>query len=226
MVRTLLDKGNRKCPGCGEAKERLSRHWSFCEFPVLDEDLRAFLTGILLGGGSLLGNGEDTKHLLVKTTSKQLARWLFDELGWLAHSLRRETFDGERKSLYHVRTHAHTLLHSLRGDWYSDGDKHLQTGIMLSSRTARLWWALAGSIEWTGDYDSQVRGTFSAAANVRADAITSILSRMGFESSRLDRRVSIYADDLRDWLEWIGEPIPGVEHKWALQKDVYDIYRD
>jgi hypothetical protein len=225
MTRTLLEEGSRDCPVCGETKDRLSRHWSYCEFPDVTDGLRALLTGILLGGGSLQGHGENTQHLLVQTTSRDLAEWLFGELGWLAHSLRRETFDGEHDPIYHVRTHAHSYLRRLRDDWYRDGTKRLRTAVALSPRAGRAWWALAGGLEWTGDYDSQVRGTFSAKADSRAAAIITLLERRGYEPRRLNRRVVLYGDDLRGWLDWIGGPVPGVEYKWALGRDAYELFR-
>ena len=43
MTRTLLAEGSRDCPVCGETKDRLSRHWSYCEFPNADGDLRSHL---------------------------------------------------------------------------------------------------------------------------------------------------------------------------------------
>jgi len=226
MTRYLLEEGDRICPACGEQKERLSRHWSFCEFPDVGGDLRELLLGILLGAGSLQGNGENTRHLLVKTTSEGVARWLFGELGWLAHSLRRETFEGEREPLYHVRTHAHTHLRRLRDDWYRDGEKQLQTDTSPTASAARVWWALAGGLEWSGPHDSQVRGTFSAEADERAAAIQTVLSRLSVSSERVGDRVVFYADELREWLGWIGEPVPGVEHKWALSRVEYLAHRE
>lgn len=215
MSRRLIAEGNRQCTACGETKERLSRHWSYCQFPSVDADCRSLLTGILLGGGSLQGNGEQTQHLRVSTTSEDLARWLLDELGWLAHSLRRVTSEDNRKPLYIVRTHSHTHLRRLRDRWYRGGDKRLRSDVDLSPRAARVWWALAGGLEWTGAYDSQIRGTLSAEADERADAIMTVLSAAGYDADRLDRRVCLYGDDIRDWLAWISPPVPGVEHKWT-----------
>jgi hypothetical protein len=225
MTRTLLAEGNRECPVCGEGKERLSRHWSYCEFPSVDGDLRALLTGVLLGGGTLQGNGENTQHLLVQTTSRDLAEWLFGELGWLTHSLRRRTFDGEREPIYQVRTHAHTHLRRLRDRWYRDDAKRLRADINLSPRAGRVWWALAGGLEWTGSYNSQVRGVFSAEADERAAAIAAILEAHGFASRRLDRRVCMFGDELQDWIAWLGDPVSGVEHKWATNPVNYRALR-
>ncbi|WP_135306346.1 hypothetical protein [Haloarcula amylovorans] len=224
MNRTLLEEGNKRCPVCDGQKERLSRHWSYCEWPEISEAGHDLLTGILLGGGSLLGNG-DAKHLVVKTTNEALARWLFNELGWLAHSLRRKTEDGAREPIYIVRTHAHDELRRYRAAWYVDGRKQLRSDVDLSPRSAQVWYALAGGIEWSGDYDSQFRLTFSAEADERAAAIQSVLDRAGFESKRLDRRVVLYADEARRWLALTAPPVAGVEYKWQTDQPVYRALR-
>ncbi|MDS0280029.1 hypothetical protein NDI85_19780 [Halomicroarcula sp. S1AR25-4] len=221
---TLLETGTRLCPVCGEQKDRLSRHWSYCEWPEIGDAMHDLLGGILLGGGTIQGNG-DAKHLLVLTTNEELARWLFDELDWLAHSLRRETFDGERNPQYRVRTHAHDTLRRYRDRWYADGEKRLRDDVDLSADSARVWYALAGGIEWTGDYDSQFRVIFSAEADDRAAAIQSVLDRHGYDSERLDRRVVMYGDAARDWLDWTAPPAPGVEYKWQTDKPVYTALR-
>lgn len=221
MTRTLLEEGTTLCPVCDEEKERLSRHWSFCEWPEISDHGHDVLRGILLGGGSLQGNG-DAQHLTVKTTNERLARWLFDRLGWIGHSLRRVQLDPPRNTSYHVRSHAHTALTTYRERWYADdGTRCLQSETELTQDSARIWYALAGGIEWTGDYDSQFRLTFSAESDERAGAIQHILTRHGFESQRLDRRVVLYADTAREWLSWTSPPPPGVTYKWCLDKDLY-----
>lgn len=217
MPTTLLSEGNKRCPVCGEQKERLSRHWGYCEWPPLGDDLADLLTGVLLGGGSLQGNG-DAKHLLVQTTNRELAEWLFERLGWLAHSLRRQTYDDARDPIYRVRTHAHEELGRMRRAWYNDGEKQLRDDVSLTPASARVWHALAGTIESTGDYDSQWRVTFSAGANQRADTIQILLDRHGYDGKRLDRRVSVYGDDARQWLGWTAPPPPGTRHKWRLYR--------
>lgn len=216
MVDHQIEVYNRVCPVCGKRKERLSRHWSSCEWPPIDDDLRDLLPGILLGGGSIQGNG-DAKHLLVQTTSRPLAEWLADRLGWLAHSLCQRTYAGDREPVYGVRTHAHRELATLRARWYVDGEKVLRDDVSLTPTSARVWHGLAGSIESTGDYDSQFRVMFSAVADDRAAAIGTVLDRHGYASRRLDRRVVMYGEDARHWLGWTAPPLPGAEHKWRIE---------
>lgn len=222
MSRSVLAKGTRKCPNCNEHKERLSRHWHHCGYPEVDWLTDQYLTGILLGGGSIQGNG-DAKHLVVKSTNERLARWIFGELDFLTHSLRKKTFEGEREPLFIVRTHAHDHLRRLRDEWYDEGGaKHIRPDVDLSPDAARVWYALAGFVEQTGPYPSQWRLAFSAEGDRRAEGIQTVLSRHSIECKRVDRRVIINPPAAEPWLEALGQPLPGVEHKWQFEETTYD----
>jgi len=211
---------NRVCPVCGERKERLSRHWSYCEWPTIGGDLQETLRGILLGGGSLQGNG-DAKHLIVQTRHRELADWLLEQLGWLAHSCtRREGRDGHAPT-YAVRTHAHETLGHWRHRWYGgDGHKRIRTDVTLTPHVGRLWWALAGGLEWY-EYDSQRTGAFSADQPDKEQRIAAVLTDAGFDPTVHDDRVVLKPTTLDAWLEWIGSMAPGAEHKWAPTQTAY-----
>jgi len=34
---------------------------------------------------------------------------------------------------------------------------------------------------------------------------------------RFGKRVQWHGQQQRDWLDWIGDPVPGAEHKWATR---------
>jgi hypothetical protein len=216
--------GNRICPVCDEQKERLARHWSYCEWPTIGTDLKQTLRGILLGAGSLQGNG-DAKFLTLRTKHRELAEWLLKQLGWLAHSCRRREGREDHAPTYVARTHAHETLGHWRHRWYeSDGRKRLQTDGRLTPHAGRLWWALAGGLEW-GEYDSQRRGAFSAAQPDKEQRIAAILTDAGFNPTVYDGRVVLESTVLDAWLEWIGSMVPGVEYKWAPTQTVYRSFK-
>jgi len=216
--------GNRVCPVCGEQKERLSRHWSYCEWPTIDADLQETLRGILLGAGSLQGNG-DAKHLIVQTRHRELADWLLEQLDWLAHSCKRREGRGDHAPTYAVRSHAHETLGHWRHRWYDgDGCKRIRTDVTLTPHVGRIWWALAGGLEWY-EYDSQRTGVFSADQPNKEQRIAAVLTDAGFAPTVLDDRVVLKPTTLDVWLEWIGSMAPGAEHKWAPTQTAYRSFR-
>ena len=211
---------NRVCPVCGEQKERLSRHWSYCEWPTIGGNLQETLHGILLGGGSLQGNG-DAKHLIVQTRHRELADWLLEQLDWLAHSCTRREGRSDHAPVYAVRSHAHETLGHWRHRWYdADANKRIRTDGTLTPHVGRLWWALAGGLVW-GEYDSQRRGEFSAAQPDKEQRVAAILTDTGVNPTVYDDRVILEPTTLDAWLEWIGPAVPGVRHKWASTLAAY-----
>jgi len=212
--------GNRVCPVCDEQKERLSRHWSYCEWPAIGSDLQETLRGILLSGGSLQGNG-DAKHLIVQTRHRELADWLLEQLDWLAHSCTRREGRDDHAPVYAVRSHAHETLGHWRHRWYdADGRKRIRTDITPTPHVGRLWWALAGGLVW-GEHNSQRRGEFSAAQPGKEQRIAAVLTDAGFDPTVYGERVILEPTVLDAWLKWIGPTIPGVGHKWASTLEAY-----
>lgn len=55
----------------------------------------------------------------------------------------------------------------------------------------------------------------------RADWILRVLADVGVNATRAGKRVQWHGEQLRAWLDWIGEPVLGAEHKWATSRDEY-----
>ena len=98
-----------ECPRCGQTYTRISQHWRSCGYPSLPPQQRAILCGLLLSGATVSGNGQH-RHLTKGTTNNILARWVERRLGWMCHSIRSETYDGERDTVHRLRTPAHPAL--------------------------------------------------------------------------------------------------------------------
>lgn len=218
------------CPNCGEAKARLSRHWTShpdCSPPSIDGRQRAVVEGIVLAGGTVDGRGQH-RHCVVGTTNDRLAAWLADALGWLHHGTRVETYDDDDRDPQHrVRTHAHPAI-----DRYERWNRHANgrgrippDDYRLRRLTARVWYALAGGLQWSGPYDSQRQALFSALHDDRAAWIQRLLRDAGRDPTRAGKRVQLPPAETTAFLEWIGPAVPGIEHKWADSLVEYRVLR-
>ena len=222
------------CPDCGEGYARLAMHWfGPCSPPPLSTGVTDLLSGLLLDDGFVGGNGPN-KHFQFSTRWRPFAAWLFDELSWLASRVTRADHPGrpEPNQQYVVRTYAHPDLTQFRA-WYADGEgtgsgdhrlpmpDDLPAGL-LTPRVGRAWYAASGSVAWSDPaYTTTRQVSFSAAADERAACVTALLESVGLEPTRAGRRVQLSPKQTSAWLEWIGDPMPGVDYKWAVDAEEY-----
>lgn len=253
--RELARRGT--CPGCGDEYKRLAIHWKGpCSPPVLQSARLNLITGFLLGGGRVAGNGVN-KHFQLVTQWQPFAFWVFDQLGWLGSTVVRKnpprSDDNDTRppaQHYEVRTHAHPDLNRFRA-WYQSpyddeaeqsrdetGNGHeagnsednyrnipasedLPAG-RLTQRAGRAWHAVAGGISWANsEYATTRQARFSAQAETRAEDIMKLLEGVGLAPVRAGRIVQLPPKQVTAWLDWIGEPVPDVEYKWAATHDEY-----
>ena len=220
MVAETLAVGSRRCPLCNAEKQRLSRHWRHCDYPEFDPEMQDMLTGMLLGGGSIQGNG-DAKHLVLSSNQRQFARYILNRLRWLGHSLKRESGKKD-KPLYRVRSHAHKELSEYRKRWYKDdGTKSPHSNLSISLEGLRVWYGIAGGLEWPTEKDSHSRIVFSAVGDDRRAAFSSILQEWEITHNVYDRKIALTAPSTREFLGLIWPPLPGVEYKWMLSEEIY-----
>lgn len=216
-----------RCPICGEEKERVAQHWAMsgCGHPEISQQQRALLDGLVLSRGTIAGNGSN-RHLTISSQNRPLIDWVADQLDWLVHVVRREQPE-DRSPQWRLRTPAHPAIN--RYERWHLGDRRGRNPpekFQLHPLTGRVWWSFGGGLEWSGPYDSQRQGGFSAEDDRRASALLDVLDRSGFKATRQDKRVRFSPTELEAWLEWIGEPAPGVEYKWAESLVVYRTLRD
>jgi hypothetical protein len=251
------------CPDCDDEYKRLAIHWRGpCSPPALQSARLNLITGFLLGGGRVGGNGVK-KHFQVTTQWRPFAFWVFNQLGWLGATVVRKNpprnDDNDSRppaQHYEVRTHAHLDLNQFRA-WYPStyedeteqskaetGDDHvteshesncrtipspedLPAG-RLTQRAGRAWHAVAGRISWgNAEYATTRQARFSAQDDTRAKGIMRLLESVGLAPVRVGRSVQLPPKQVTAWLDWIGEPVPGVAYKWAATPDEYtDLKRD
>lgn len=213
------------CPECGDRKERISQHWamSSCGYPEIVREQREILDGLMLAGATVAGTGNN-RHLRIGTTSKDLAGWTAEQLGWLHHGTRVEADDGNREDMYRIRTPAHPACN--RYERWGDDGRAPPDDYQLTARTGRVWWAYAGGLQWPGEYDSQRTATISALDDSRARWIQRVLATVAIDATRAGKRVQWHGQQIRDWLTFIGDAVPGAAHKWATTIVEYRTIRD
>ena len=204
---------HRECPGCGGDYQRLARHWTSgaCAPPPVEDSTQELLTGLVIGNATATGNGQHN-HVVLPTQHRRFALWVHDGLGWLSHGVRRDD-PGDKQPQYHARTHAHHALDRYR-EWYASGDKRVPEDIALTPRIARAWYACDGGLEWPRE-GSPPRIAFSAAVDDRREDVARLLREAGYDPNSYDRRVRLSIPATERFVEWIGDPVPGVEHKWT-----------
>ncbi|MFC4987340.1 hypothetical protein [Saliphagus infecundisoli] len=181
------------------------------------------VTGALMGDGSL--EGRERTKLRIETTTREFALWLHEQFDMAAGSLRRFPQDGPNQDVYRVSTIAHPEFNPYR-DWYRDGEKRIPDPVQLRPASARVFVACDSSLSFGGN--DHPRLTFSAVDDGYREDLVRTLSRLEIGTTPRvgSRRVSIDVPDVPRLLEWIGDPVPGVEHKWATSQSDYDRLRD
>jgi hypothetical protein len=72
---------------------------------------------------------------------------------------------------------------------------------------------------------SRPRITYSAVDDARRERIAKLLGEIDVEVRAQAERVAVVSGDVDAYLEWLGEPVPGVEYKWATDRETYEARR-
>lgn len=214
-----------KCPTCGDEFERISRHWGGgCPYPSLSASQESVLVGLLLSGATVDHGGAAYNRLTVGTTNQELADKTASALEWLCTGVVTDEQEHDsHNDVYRVSTWSHPAI-----DEYESWEK-LPTNqgrappqsFELSPPAARWWYAFAGGMQFSRATEG-LEITFSAKGTNRAAWVWRVLQRAGFDATIVGKRVQLSTEPANGWLEWIGEPVAGVEYKWATDRVVYE----
>jgi len=213
----IVETREKVCPVCEQGPYRsLGQHWAMsydCAAPPPTADREAFVRGLLLGDASL--EGRETPLLAVSSVREPHARWVHDQLGWLSRGIEATTH------AYRVRTVAHPAFE--RYLTWTGYDGVPRTGWSLTPRAARPWYACDGALSFTSD-GATGQVTFAAETEAHQRALVRLLAGAGFAARRWERRVALPRAATGRWLDWLGEPTPGSEHKWAKTHEEYKLH--
>lgn len=228
-----------ECHDCGIRYKRLGSHWcsSDCDYePISNENLN-ILKGILMGDGYVAsGKGKDSNsYMVIKMTNKKYLEYIFEKLGNISASLyldktAKENAKEKRNSgfrvnakaknyqdLYHLQTRSHPVFNELR-DWYSSGSKKFPENLKLTSKMLKHWFVCDGSFD---GYRVSI-ALSNESGNERK--INNYLNNIGLDKPKWSYRknsegdeivtIDYTSDNVEDFFNFIGEPVPGFEYKW------------
>lgn len=218
------------CPDCDGEYQRVAGHVSRsdCEWPELSDYQVELLTGLMLGDGGLIRRTDRNPYYKLKMANEQFVNWVGDELGWLTSSVRLEVTGDElnerhgmenAQDQYRLQTKAISELDGTFGDWYTDDGKRYPDNLSLTPMKAKLWYVADGSVDRQATRDNRRATVVIGCSNEvdRPGMVESLFSDVGFHPSMARSGLLRFPTaEAKNVLEWMGEPLPGFEHKWQL----------
>jgi len=208
-----------KCPYCSSNKdyEVIGNHWSLssdCDGPVLDEQQRQIVMGLMLTGASPRSDTANFR-LSVHTKSKEFAEWLDSELGVMSASIRK--IEREKESDF-AKDHGYT-----DSEMYEYNTRTCQaiTDIKDANFEDLNWLAWKVVFARQGVYNlgwnSYLQIQTGRSPLSKEEFATLLNDSFGSDLGFYPQKSAIRTDSeesAEKFMRWIGYPIPGMEWRW------------
>jgi len=221
------DGDEERCPYCGEWYSKIGIHWSrgSCHYPPISEYKMQLLRGMMFGDGNLDTTNKNPRFRIGMINTRFL-QWLDSEFGWLTNGLTMkrtcvetaksvcENLGGDTQpedgyDLYCIKTKSHPQFERFIS-WYDSGEIVFPFGFSVS-----------GDLRNRSNGYSSVRFSSANESN-RPAHIKGALEEHGFTVGVSGYKFRLSTEDTEDFFEFIGDPVPGFEYKWAYED--YDEY--
>jgi len=167
-----------------------------------------------MGDGSI-HRSSSNPQMEITNTNKRFLEWLDRELDWLSVSVKHKHDLGDNPC-YRLTITRHPWLEEL-SLWYETGNKEFPKDLEITNTVAKMWYVCDGGIRWTDEYAyASIRAVNESN---RGDILQSFFD---FETTFSDNYVNFWSDT-RNFLNWLGEPVPGFEYKW--ETDNFEKYK-
>lgn len=213
-----------ECPDCGSEYKSVGIHIgrSDCSWPDPTDRQWNVLIGLNLGDGGLIKDRKARNpYFKIKMVNKEFLEWVDDELGWMSTGMTLEVTGEELeethgmddcKDQYRVQTRSMQQLVWL--DWYEDDGKEFPDWIQMTPLVAKLWYVCDGGV--AKEYGNATVKIASVNEMGRPEYLESLFKDVGFNPKMSGHTLRFKTDEAQDFLDWIGEPVPGFEYKWDI----------
>ena len=238
-----------KCPKCGKVLRQFGNHWrTSCGYPEIPDRKWNMFIGLLMGDASVQGDGyEEAKNanMRIYSSNKKFLEWLDGEMGVFTTNVNLNDTGGDRllrnqksgfdnrkeadySDMYVLNTRAMPCFTELRV-WYDSGKKKFPKSLELTKEVARMWFVSDGGLNWQGErYTNPTAQAEIASVNEseRPEMLVSLFEDHGFNPTFDGTRLH-FNSQTEDFLEWLGDPVPGYEYKWETKnrdryKELYE----
>jgi len=224
------------CTQCGGEYDVVALHWSQssdCSHPLLSDYQREIITGILMGDGSIINEGNRNPHLKCDMVTKKYLEYVDKEFGMFGKGVssgiteeKRSEKESTEKNIktkknygdvYRWRSMSHPELQEFV-DWYSTGEKVWPETIELTPTTLKHWYCGDGC--WN-NYGSNNYIKISMSNEVEnTNKVDQLFENVGLPSpsnyniseNHCDAEFTVNQSH-KLW-QYMGEPLPGFEYKW------------
>jgi len=216
------------CKDCGNEYSRITTHWSqtSCKYPEVSDDELELFEGLLLGDGTIpdISNTKrNNTFLAVEMVTPRFLYWLVEQSQLFTKPRLKDEYvnNNNWNATYVAQTISIPEISDIRNRWYPKGKKKYPTELTLTPFMAKLWYCGDGGLNWSGDTTAYANIKCSnESANV--ENLLELFREHGFGPTFRQERIC-FNSDTKEFLEWIGKPLPGFEYKWeTTDRGSYD----
>lgn len=230
----------RKCPTCNDEYKGRGQHYrsSNCGYPEPDETDIDIIEGLLMGDGWLSSRPTNSK-LQIRLTNKEFLEWLDSELYEYFMGVRfdrtaEESAENARKyglrenaepenyrDVYRLDTHCFPFLNRYN-DFQESECQVFPSERELSPEFVKMWYVSDGGLSQVSGKRPYARIRYRKNSE-NIEEILESFEEVGLEPYlRSDRTgICFTVDETPNFLDWLGEPLPGFEYKWAMEHKEY-----
>lgn len=198
-----------------------------------DDMKKEILKGLLMGDGTIGKTANEKRNNLeVEMTNRDFLDWTADQLGDLVSSVRKsrvaeDIAEKNRRHGYTVNEEdiedEHVLstvttdfTTRMRDKWYPEGEKKFPDDLELSPLSTKIWYVCDGSL-----VQNEHCVIYSCNERDRPEFMKSLFNNTPFNPSFSltgGGGLQFTRSESREFLDWLGEPVPGYEYKWNINE--------
>jgi len=211
---------DRKCAKCGEGYSQLAKHYSMsnCQYPEPSQKEKDAVKGIVMSDGHI-GNRNGTPRLDIQLTNPAA----LDSFAETIPSFHPKTWKTDKKTnagneIYRLTTISHPWLNEV-AEWYSSGEKEYPAQIELTPEIAKWWYIGDGSMIWN---NKAQHGYIQISCVNEKENIEKLCDILNDFSPTIysSGECSLDTENTKKFLDYIGEPVQGMEYKWEMDSVV------
>lgn len=191
------------CQDCGQEFSMVGQHYrqSSCTYPKISKHDKEILEGVLMGDGCIPTDSGNPKFV-VEMTNK-------DFLEFLSETLTIPTTVSDDGYTHILRTVRMPSIKKIRDKWYKSSGKTFPKNINYSRTHLKYWYVCDG-------HYSNNRATIACSNEYEnKEKIKRIFNIVNVTPKFYSEGAWLSSKETEVFLDEIGQPIPGFEHKWG-----------